>query len=168
MTTPHSAIKKDESLPINVMHLAGTAPLLNNTRSAVSLAALAEGINTYRKIISASDLYHLPDRNDIGDAGIFIKATIREAAYYKGRCYIGISTHDRHALSYAQCANEEVIIENDAGDYCQDSKINPQQEPGKLLKMISMHIGQTMMLGIYKNGRVGNIAYQNGWCWDDQ
>ena len=141
--------------------------LLDYVSSAVSIAALKGGVSKYQKDIEVSDIYHLPDLHEMDGTGAFIKAIIKELAFDRGICYVGISAPNRDDVSYVPCDSEGVVIENDTQAYSKDIKINPEKEPGKLLRTISQHIGQARMLGIHKNGSLGNIAYLSGWCWDE-
>ena len=140
--------------------------LLDNVSSAVSRAALQGGLSKYEKEIHPSSVYHLPPMKGRGCDGIFIDAVIREMAYHNGKCYVGISFKSKD-ISYIPCSDESIIVERSPSDYSKDVKFNPKQEPSKLFRLVSEHIGQKRMLGITKEGILKNVAFGSGWCWDE-
>ena len=76
-----------------------------------------------------------------------------------GKCYIGISPEGEDCIKYIPCGDSIAIAEDSQKDISKDAKFNPQEEPDKLFRLTSKHIGQESMLILSNDKTLGAIAF---------
>ena len=133
--------------------------LLGHISSSISRAALREGLSVYAKDVSESDQYHASETTNDDGSRPLIRATIKDLAYSDGKCYIGISPEGEDCIKYIPCGDDITIAEDSRKDISKDAKFNPQEEPGKLFRLTSKHIGQERMLSLSNDKALGAIAF---------
>lgn len=116
--------------------------------------------------LAESGLDEIVNHDKIED-GIFIGGTIHDVAYRNGILYVGILKKDEHDITYLPCGKKTVLIEGNSLHYSDDVVMLPYNKPEEFTELVSRHMKQYRMLGIYEEGTLASIAFAGGWCWDE-